>query len=121
MPTPNVSITASDGTLYAEVGASLELTCSVFVDQTIADNVTVSVDWFQGTTPLFNGTDRVSITSPDPDLQSPFTSILTVYPVNTTDSDDFTCIAGIIPDSPLQLVTNSDLAEETVLVIVEGK
>lgn len=121
VPTPNVSISASEGVLYAEVGASLELTCSIFVDPAIADNVTVSVTWFQGTTPLFNRTDRVSISSSDPDSQSPFTSILTVYPLNTTDSDNFTCIAGIVPDSQLQLVTNSDLAEETVLVIVEGK
>ena len=63
----------------------------------------------------------MSISSSDPDSQSPFTSILTVYPLNITDSDNFTCIAGIVPDSQLQLVTNSDLAEETVLVIVESK
>ena len=121
MPTPNVSISAFDGVLYAEVGASLELTCSVFFDPAIADNVTVSVIWYQGTTPLFNTTDRVSITSSGPDSQSPFTSILTLYPVNTTDSDNFTCRAGVIPDSQLQLVTDSDLAEGTVQVLVESK
>lgn len=121
MPTPNVSIFASDGVAYAEVGASLELTCSVFVDPAIANNVTISVTWFQGTTLLLNGTDRVTITS-GPNSQSTFTSILTVYPINTTDSDNFTCIAGVVPDSQLQPVTSSDLAEETVLVIVvEGK
>ena len=121
MPTPNVSISAFDGVLYAEVGASLELTCSVFFDPAIADNVTVSVIWYQGTTPLFNTTDRVSIKSSHPDSRSPFISILTVYPINTTDSDNFTCRAGVVPDSQLQLVTDSNLTEETVQVIVEGK
>ena len=81
VPTPNVTILATDGVLYAEVGASLELTCSIFVDPAIANNVTVSVIWYQGTTPLFNTTDRVSITMSS--SQSPFTSILTLYPINT--------------------------------------
>ena len=116
VPTPNVSILAFDGLVYVEAGASLELTCSVFVDPAIADNVTVSVTWYQGTTPLFNTTDRVSVSSADPDSQSPFTSSLTVYPINITDSDNFTCRAGVIPDGQLELVTDSDLVEETVLV-----
>jgi hypothetical protein len=121
VPTPNISILASDGVLYAEVGTSLELICSISVDPAIADNVTVSVTWFQGETPLFYTTDNVSITYSNPDSLSPFISILTLYSINTTDSDNFTCIAGVVPDDQLQLFTDSDLAEETVVVIVEGK
>lgn len=123
VPTPNVSILASDGVLlqYAQAGTSLKLTCSVSVDPAIAGNVTVSVTWLQGENPLFNTTDRVSITYSDSDSQSPFTSILTLYPVNTTDSGNFTCRAGVVTDTQLQLFTDSDLAEDTIQVIVVGK
>ena len=117
VPTPNVSILASDGVVYAEIGTSLSLTCSILVDPNIANNVTISVTWLQGTTPLFNTTDRISIIT---DSQLPFTSILTVYPVNTTDGDNFTCRAGVVPSSQFNLVTASDLDEDTVLVVVEG-
>ena len=121
MPTPHVTILATDGVVYTEVGAPLELTCSVLVDPAIADNVTVSVIWYQGSTPLFDTSDRVSISSSDSVSQSPFISFLTLYQVNTTDSDNFTCRAGVVPDSQLQHFTDSDLAEETVQVVVGGK
>ena len=121
MPTPHITILATDGVVYTEVGAPLELTCSVLVDPAIADNVTVSVIWYQGSTPLFDTSDRVSVSSSDSVSQSPFISILTLYPVNTTDSDNFTCRAGISPNSQLELFTDSDLGEGTVQVIVESK
>ena len=121
MPTPHVTILATDGVVYTEVGAPLELTCSVLADPAIADNVTVSVIWYQGSTPLFDTSDRVSISSSDSVSQSPFISILTLYPVNTTDSDNFTCRAGVVPDSQLQHFIDSDLAEETVQIVVGGK
>ena len=121
MPTPHITILATDGVVYTEVGAPLELTCSALVDPAIADNVTVSVIWYQGSTPLFDTSDRVSVSSSDSVSQSPFISILTLYPVNTTDSDNFTCRAGISPNSQLELFTDSGLGEGTVQVIVESK
>ena len=118
MPTPVVSILASGDVVYADIDTSLSLTCSIQVDSNITESVTVAVTWLQGDTQLFNGSDRVSI---ETNSEPPFTSILTVYSLNSNDSDNFTCRAMIVPTNDFQLVTASDTDEDTVLVIVEGE
>ena len=121
MPTPNVSILASGGVLYAQVGSSVELACSISINPAIADIVTVSVTWLRGTTPLSNTTDGVSI-SFDADSWPVYISVLTVYLVtDPADSDNFTCRARLVPDIQSQLIMASDSAEETVIVVIEGK
>ena len=121
VPTPAVSILAPGGVVHANSASSLSLTCSIQLDPNITHSVTVAVTWLQGRTQLFNGTDSVSISSTQPNSQLFYTSILTVDPVNSSDSDNFTCRAMVVPTSELELVTASDVNEDTVLVIIEGR
>ncbi len=112
VPTPSVTI-STPGDLY--IGAPLTLTCDVDFDPTLASIVNVSVIWLRGVSPLFNATDHVSIISSL--LDSQFTSNLTLYPLSTADSTNFTCRAGITPSGGLtSSLTASDLGEDTVSV-----
>ena len=107
--------------LYAGTTTPLTLNCSVNIDPSLASVVNVSLSWLRGATQLFNGTSRALI-SPLSESQSVFTSTLTVYPLSTVDSTNFTCRAGIIPQSDrLSSTAASDLGEETVLIIVQGE
>ena len=118
VPTPVVSILAPGDVVDANIDTFLSLNCSIEVDSNITDSVTVAVTWLQGDTQLFNGTNCVSI---ETNSVPPFFSILTVYPVNSNDSNNFTCRAMIVPTDDFQLVTASDTDEDTILVIVEGE
>ena len=118
--TPNVTISAPP-VLYAEIGNSLQVECNVYIDSSIANNITVSLTWFRGLTPIFNTTDRITILSSISDSQSLFTSSLTISPLSTTDNDYFTCRAGIVPFSGIDSFVASDFGEERVSVIVEGE
>ena len=105
---------------YAEIGKSLQVNCNVYVDLNITSNVTVLLTWFRGLTPIFNTTDRVTI-SPVSYTQLPFVSTLTIFPLNNTDNDYFTCRAGVVPFSGIDSFVASDFGEERVLVIVKGE
>ena len=119
VPTPSVSITAPMDILYAGTTTPLTLTCSVNIDPSLTSDVNVSLSWLRGASQLFNGTSRALI-SPLSESQSVFTSTLTVYPLSTVDSTNFTCRAGIIPQSDrFNSTAASDLGEETVLIIVQ--
>ena len=118
VPTPNITISVP--VLYAEVGKSLQVDCTVHINLNITNNVTVSLTWFRGLSPIFNTTDRVTI-SPISDSQLPFISTLTIYPLNHTDNDYFTCRAGVVPFTGSDSFVASDFGEERVLVVVEGE
>ena len=121
VPTPSVSVLAPGGVVYANSDSSLSLTCSIQLDPNITHSVTVAVTWLQGRTQLFNGTNSVSIASTQLNSQLLYTSILTVDQINSSDSDNFTCRAMVVPTNELELVTASDVNEDTVLVIIEGR
>ena len=108
--------------LYAGSTTPLTLTCNVTTDPSLADNVNVSVTWLRGTSQLSNVTSRISISSTSKS-QSIFTSTLTVYPLSAVDATNFTCRAGIIPQSGggLGSTMASDLGEGTVFIVVEGE
>ena len=122
VPTPSVSVTAPMEVLYAGTTTPLTLTCNVTTDPSLTDNVNVSVTWLRGTSQLSNITSRISI-SPPSKSQSVFTSTLIVYPLSALDATNFTCRAGIIPQSGggLSSTTASDLGEGTVFIVVEGE
>lgn len=119
MTTPFVNISIPPEDLYAATNASLTLTCNVDFDPSLARFTNVSVTWLKESFPLSNAVHRVSISSILMDSQ--FTSNLTLYPLSSEDSANFTCRAGIIPSDNLTLLTASDLTEETVQVVVQGE
>ena len=119
VPTPNITISAPP-VLYAEIGKSIQMECHVHIDTNITSNFTVLLTWFRGLTPIFNSTDRVTI-SPISDSQLPFISTLTINSLNTTENDYFTCRAGVVPFSGIHSFVASDFGEERVLVIIKGE
>ena len=125
VPTPTVAILTpiENGTLETVVDSLLALNCSILVDSSLIDNVTISVTWLRGAIPISNATDRISISPLDPsDTQSAmFISTLTVYPLVFEDSSEFTCSASIVPLGGVELLIASDYGEDTVTVVVQGE
>ena len=118
MPTPSIIISTPPSDLYVGTEASLVLTCDVDFDPNLASYVNVTLTWFKGSSPLYSSADRVSISSSLKESQ--FTSNLTLYPLSTEDSTNFTCRAGIIPSDNLTSFIASDLIDEAVQVVVQG-
>lgn len=123
VPTPTVDILTPNETLEAVFNSSLSFNCTILVDSSLIDNVTISVTWLRGAIPISDTTDRISISPLDQfgDMQSTFISALTVYPLVFEDSRDFTCSASIVPLGGVELLIASDYGEDRVTVIVQGE
>ena len=81
----------------------------------------MDIIWLNGSTPLSNSTNRVTI-SPLSGSQQPFTSILALSPLSTFDNAYFTCRARARPPANVQtLVTASEQGEGTISLTVERK
>ena len=81
----------------------------------------MDITWLNGSAPLSNSDDRVTI-SPLSGSQQPFTSNLTLSPLSTFDDTSFTCRAQARPPANTQtLVTASEQGGKNVSVIVVRK
>ena len=105
MPTPSVSLSVPSGPLYE--GTSQTLICTVTLPEAVDTDVTVGVVWrFTDTTVV--PSDRVPI-SPVAGTRSPFTSTLTLSPLNMSDAGHVSCEATA--ESASQYITASSLGE----------
>lgn len=111
VPSPDVSISVPNTTLYA--GSAVNLTCTVTLIQEVDINVMLNLTWFQGSTlAAFNTT----LISP---LQNSFTKVLTLSPLSVMENN-ITCLAKIFPtentsffleESPIESVSDILMVE----------
>ena len=115
VPTPSVSLSVPSGPLYE--GTSQTLTCTVTLPEPVDTDVTVGVVWRFNSTPVAPSA-RIQI-PPVSSTRSPFTSTLTLSPLNMSDDGQFSCEATA--DSASPHITASSLGEsQDRTVAVEG-
>ena len=116
VPMPSVSLSVPSGPLYE--GTSQTLTCTVTLPEPVDTDVTVGVVWRFTDTPVAPSA-RVQI-SPVSSTRSPFTSTLTLSPLNMSDAGQFSCEATA-DSAASQYITASSLGEsQDRTVTVEG-
>ena len=121
--TPDVDITIPPGPLFAGSTTPLTLICTISINPATDTDISVTADmdvtWLRGSTELFDGDDRVTISAVH-GSQPSFTSALTLDPLSTFDNTNFTCRARARPPAnQLNFVTASDVGDGTVSVIVD--
>ena len=119
VPAPSVMITSSNTS--DDTGAAVTLTCSVTFDPNLSSFVNTSVTWLREDIPILNATETESVFISSSALDSQFTSNLTLYSTNVTETANFTCRAFIIPTGELTSLVASDFQEETVPVTIQGE
>ena len=123
--TPDVDVTIPDGPLYAGRTAPLTLICTISFNSATDTAISVTdmdITWLNGSTPLSNSTNRVTISPTLSGLQQPFTRNLTLSPLSTFDSTSFSCRARARPPANVQtLVTASEQGDGTISLTIERK
>ena len=112
VPDPNVLVSLNtNDTVYQ--GTELVITCTVTVDSTVDTAYDINMTWSSDPAGVVDGS-YFSISDITGSRQE-YSSTVTISPVNTTDSANYTCTASVI-------ATDSDYSMEnsTVNITVEG-
>ena len=94
--TPDITVTVPAGPLFAGQEDPVVLTCSISLNPATDTGVAVSnsdISWLNGTDTLSSDDPRVTIDN----SQLPFTSTLSLRPLSTFDTTNFTCSARVRP------------------------
>ena len=118
--TPEIRITIPLGPLYAGT-SSFTLICTTFLNSAIDSRVSLEdmkIMWFSADTELSNSDAQVTV-APITGSQPMFNSNLTLSPLSIVDTR-FTCRANVMSPSGVNLITGSEIGEQTVTISVQG-
>ena len=113
VPTPDVSISVPNTTLYA--GSAMNLTCTATLTMEVDIDVMLNLTWFQGST--LGACDTTLISPP----QNSFTKVLTLSPLNAIENN-ITCLAKIFPTENTSLfLKESSIESNSEILMVESE
>lgn len=118
--TPEIWITVPPGPLYAGT-SSFTLICTTFLNSATDNRVSLEdmkIMWFSADTELSNSDAQVTV-APITGSQPMFNSNLTLSPLSIVDTS-FTCRANVMSPSGVNLITGSEIGEQTVTISVQG-
>ena len=100
-------------------GTELVITCTATVDSAVDTGFDVIITWRSEPVEVMNGTYvTISGTSGSGHV---YNSTVTISPVNTTHSANYTCTASVIPTEGGDDIISSTNSSDTVEITVEGK
>ena len=113
----SVSLNTDDdgGTVYQ--GTELVITCNVTVDSAVDTEFYVSISWSSDPTEVMDGSFLTFSGTSGSGLE--YDSTVTISPVNTTNSVNYTCTASINPHTAYIIPSNEGSA--SVDITVEGE
>ena len=116
VPAPNVSLSLNTtGTVYQ--GTELVITCTVTKDSAVDTEYDINMTWRSDPADVRNGTYvNISDTS---DMGLTYASTVTIRPVNTTDSANYTCTATVITTDSDNIVSSTE-SSSTLNIEVNG-
>ena len=97
----------------------MSVICTITLDLSVNDDVSIDVTWLRGNITLSNNTERVAI-SPLLVNTTSFYSILNLYPLIDTDNTTFSCqaMAYSKADSYNELIRNSSSNKMDIFIPV---
>lgn len=114
VPIPRINITLPQGSLIA--GTNLSVICNIVLSTAVVSSVLVNVTWLNGSIPITNDTNRVSISLLS-GTKPLFTSILTISPLTDVDSsNNFLCQASASSDD--SFIETSEVGESSTHISV---
>ena len=113
-------MSVSDGKNSGAViqGTALVLSCSVLVHNAVNTDFTVNITWSSDPIEALNG-QRATVSETNGSGQE-YGSSVTIRPVNTYDSGNFTCTASISPNEITSVIASNE-SKHTVDIKVQGK
>ena len=100
-------------------GTELVITCTATVDSAVNTEFGVIITWSSEPAQVMNGTYvTISGTSGSGHV---YNSTVTISPVNTTDSANYTCTASVIPTEGGDGIISSTNSSDTMDITVAGE
>jgi hypothetical protein len=115
--TPIINVTVSSSTVYA--GTDLSVICDISISAAIDSDISVDVSWFNGSAPLSDETERVSVL-PLAGTKPSFTSAILIRPlIDIDNTSNFSCQASIHSDSVF--IEQSNTGEGSIHIPVQQR
>ena len=120
VPTPSVTVTVPDGTLYA--GTNVTLNCTIQLDGAIDTGVDVTLVWTgpPGDTVLSTTGEPITVSDVTGSRRS-YQSTVTFTVLISNDDGAYTCEATVSPNPTSEFITMSGAGSDSGTVTVEGE
>jgi hypothetical protein len=100
-------------------GTNLSVTCDISIDAAVDSDISVNVSWLNGSAPLSDETERVSV-FPLAGTKPSFTSALLIHPlIDVDNTSNFNCQASI--DSDSEFIEQSNTGEGSIHIPVQQR
>jgi hypothetical protein len=100
-------------------GTDLSVICDISISAAVDSDISVDVSWFNGSAPLSNETERVSVlplTGTKPSLTS---ALLIHQLIDVDNTSNFSCQASIHSDS--EFIERSNVGEGSIYIPVQQR
>lgn len=97
-------------------GTTVSITCIVTLSAAVDSEVSMNVIWLNGSTPISNDTDRISISLLSGQKPN-YTSILAVSPLSDVDNANYTCQASASSEN--NFILASEVGKSSANIHVE--
>ena len=119
VPTPSINVTLLSSTVTVYAGTSLSVICDISINTAVDSDISVNVTWFNGSAPISNETERVSVLPLNGSKPS-FTSDLLIHRLIDLDSTfNFSCQASVHSDS--EFIERSNTGEGSIHIPVQQR